>query len=196
MFKIFIFLTLILSTLFAQNPTDFEVLIYEDKSASLTFEDIQEVQEFTTGSNSISTGYSDSSYWLKFNIKNSSQKSKKQFIKFTENFLHEIECYVVSDDGKYLKYRDGVAYFKDGEENRAIKPSYEVQLKSGESKTIYIRFFGLYPNHFSFNVFDEKELYEYTSKHDVLYSLYIGAISALLLYNLFIFLFNREKVYL
>jgi len=194
--KKFIFLTLLVTTLFAQNSTDFEVLIYEDKSASLTFEDIQEVQEFTTGSNSISTGYSDSSYWLKFDIMNSSQKSEKQFIKFTENFLHEVECYVVSDDGKYLKHRDGVAYFKDGEENRAIKPSYEVQLKSGESKTIYIRFFGLYPNYFSFNVFNEKELYEYTSKHDVFYSLYIGATTALLLYNLFIFLFNREKVYL
>ena len=170
--------------------------MYEDKSSSLTFKDIQKVEEFTLGSNSISTGYSNSNFWLKFNIDNTKQEEIKKFIKFTENFLHEVECYVVSSDGTYLNYRDGVAYFKDGEANRAIKPNYEVQLKSGESKTIYIRFFGLYPNYFSFNIFDEKELYEYTLKHDVLYSLYIGAISALLLYNLFIFLFNREKVYL
>ena len=196
MFKILIFLTLTFSALLSQSFTDYQVLMYEDKSNSLSFEDIQKIDDFTPASNNISTGYSKSDFWLKFEIQNSSSEDKNYFIKFTENFLHEVECYVLSNDGKYIKYRDGVAYFKEGEENRAIKPKYEVKLQVAESKTIYIRFFGLYPNYFSFNIFDEKELYEYKLKHDVLYSLYIGAATALLLYNLFIFLFNREKVYL
>ena len=195
-FKILIFLTLTFSALLSQSFTDYQVLMYEDKSNSLTFEDIQNRNDFTPASNNISTGYSKSNFWLKFEIKNSLSEDKSYFIKFTENFLHEVECYVLSSDGKYLKYRDGVGYFKTGEKNIANKPNYEVKLKREESKTIYIRFFGRYPNYFSFNIFDEKGLSESILKHDVLYSLYIGAATALLLYNLFIFLFNREKVYL
>ena len=174
---------------------DFSVDMFEDTSASLSFHEITKISAFTPQSNRISTGYSKSNFWFRFNITNTTNSRLDYFIKFTENFAHEVDCYIASSNGKFTKYEEGVGYFKKGHKNRLNKPTFEVELNSGESKTIYIRLFGLYPNYTSFLVLDQEALNSYILNHDTLYAIYIGIILGLLLYNISIYFFSREKAY-
>jgi diguanylate cyclase (GGDEF)-like protein len=47
----------------------------------------------------------------------------------------------------------------------------------------------------SFDILNKESLKKYNLLHDSLFSLYFGAVLALILYNFFIYLLNREKVY-
>ena len=168
---------------------DFTIGMYEDTSASLSFKQIKETKGFSTHSNRISTGYSKSFFWFKFNIKNLTDSSISYFIQFTESDIHELDLYIVSDTGEFTKYEQGIAYFSENRVNKLEKPKFQIDLDSGESKTVYFRLFGIYSIFTALYVLDEKSLDSYVLKHDALYSFYFGSIFALLLSNLFFYFF-------
>jgi len=176
--------------------SDFKVEMYEDSTASLSFLEIKEIKEFIPQSNSISTGYSNSNFWFRFNIRNASNSDLNYFIQFSENFAHEIDCYIISSNGKYSKSELGVGRFSNNSINKHIKSKFKINLERGESKTVYLRLFGKYPNYTSFNILNQETLNKYTANYDRLYSFYFGAIFSLLLYNLFIYIFSRDRSYL
>ena len=206
MIRFFLLLSISFSFAFSQSEliitktgdvfTDFTVEMYEDTSASLSFNEIRDIKEFTPQSNSMSKGYSNSNFWLKFKIKNETNSNVNYFLETTESFIHEIDCYIISSNGEYTKEGQGVGYFTQGSVNKHHRPQFQIDLSSGESKTIYIRMFSLYPIYTSFNIFDVKTLNTYTSKYDILYALFFGALIALIFYNLFIYFFSREKSYI
>jgi len=175
---------------------DFTIGMYEDTSASLSFKQIEEIKDFTVHSNRISTGYSKSFFWFKFNIKNATDSNINYFIQFTESDIHELDLYVVSDTGEFIKYEEGIAYFSENSINKLEKPKFQIDLNSGESKTVYFRLFGVYSIYTALYVLNEKALDSYVQKHDALYSFYFGSIFALLLSNLFFYFFSRKKSYL
>lgn len=204
--QLIIFLIFSINFLFAENNLiiskpgeifdNFTVGMYEDTTTSLSFKQIEKLDTFSKQSNYISLGYSKSVFWFKFQIKNSTDVNLDYFIHFTESMLHEVDCYIVSSDGQYIKDEQGVASFTKGIVNKHQKPKFELNIQSGESKTVYIRLYGIYPNFTSFSILDAKALNSYVLKYNSFYSLYIGAVLALLFYNLFIYIFSREKEYL
>ena len=206
MFRFFILFFSVLPLLLAQeslliqgnndNFFDFKVGIYEDKSNTLSLEDVQSTGSFTPVSNRISNGYSKSAFWITFKVKNTSLSPVKYHLKFTENFTDKLECYIVSQNGQYIMYKEGPGYFEDNKTNHLKKPLFPLELHSNETKTIYIKIYSIFPSMTSFYLLNTQELYKYTLKHDTLYALYFGAIIALILYNLFIFFFSRNIVYL
>ena len=175
---------------------DFTVGMYEDSSASLSFKQIQNIENFIPQSNRISEGYSNSFFWYKFKITNATQSEVTYFVQFTENFVHELDGYIVSRNGQYIKQEQGVGYFSTNGVNELKKPRFKIDIASGETKTIYLRMFGIYPNMNSFIVMDEKSVNNYNLKYDTLYSIFVGSALSLLLYNLAIYLFSRQTAYL
>ena len=175
--------------------TDFSIDMYEDSSSSLSFEEIKN-KKFTPHSNSIAKGYSDSYFWIRFKIKNETDLDIKYIVKAAENTAHELDCYVLSANGTYVKYEKGIGYFSENQVNKLKKSEFRVDLSSGEVKTVYLRAHWISSAFGAFYVFDDKSLNDYKLKHDIIYSLFFGAIFALILYNLFIYLFSRETAYL
>ncbi len=205
MIRIVLFLFLFITSLLSQNHLliseqnkiiqDFEVGMYEDSSASLSFEEIQKVQDFKTHTNKVSLGYSQSAYWFKFVIENTRALESDYFLQFSENHTHELDYYLESANGTYIHEKAGIAtYVKDV--NPHEKPKFELNLPQGEVKTIYVRIFSKYPSYTSFEILDKDMLEKKKSSYDTFYSFYFGAISALLLYNLFLYLFSRDRAFL
>ena len=170
--------------------------MYEDKNNTLTIEQVQKINSFIPKSNRVSNGYSKSSFWFTFEITNTTNTSLQYFIQFTENYIDKLECYVVSNDGTYIEYHEGPGYFKEGTKNILKKPIFPIELKVNEKKRIYIKMFSLFPYMTAFNIMNESDLHSYILKHDTFYALYFGAIIALVLYNLFIFIFSKNIAYL
>lgn len=174
---------------------DFNLDVYEDTSASMGFEEIRKVDSFQQSKNSFSHGYSKSAFWYKFKIYNETSSNLIYYVQQTENFLHEVDAYILQEDGIYKVSKQGVVSYTK-EINKHKKAKFEVDLKPLESKTIYIRVTSIYSLFGAFNVFNTSGLYEYTLFKDRMYASYFGALIALIFYNTAIFLFTREKTYL
>lgn len=175
---------------------DFILESFEDVTASLSFDQIKKIDEFKPNSNSISKGYSDSFFWFKFNITNATNSNLNYFIKFTESYIHELDLYIVSSLGETIKYKQGVGYFSDNSLNELEKYQFQINLSSGESKSVYFRILGKYAVFTDVYVLDKISLNNYIHSYDMFYAFCFGAISAMLLSNLFIFFYNREIAYI
>jgi len=175
---------------------NFTVGIYEDSSASLSFSQIQELKAFAQHSNAISKGYSKSVFWVKFKLTNALDSGINYHIKFTENFIDKINFYIQEKGNFYQEKKLGVGYFSEGRKNELKKPVVSVQLDSGQSKIIYFSLSSIYPNMTSFYILDSQSLNKYDQDYKSIYSLFFGGIIALLLYNVVIYLFSKDKSYL
>ena len=204
------FLTLFLlfsSPLFADNNdliitqqgdifTDFTVEMYEDSSASISFADIQTSKNFIPHNNHISTGYSKSVFWFRFTLINKTNTDLTYFAEFTENFAHKVHGFITSEQSSsVIKSQQGVAYLDPKKSDELLKPIFQIYIKSGESKTVYLNVFGLYANFTSFNIIDASTIKQYELKHTGFYSVYFGAILAILFYNLALYAFTKEIAY-
>ena len=202
----FILLLLIYHTIYAnstitishsqQSFKEFQVERYEDNTSKLSFEDIRNVKNFTLISNRINEGYSSSYFWFKFKIKNDTNISMPYIIYFSENLVHELDCYEVSADNSVRKYQQGVGYYIKGQPNKLDNPKFNIVLDKNETKTIYIRMYSKYPNFGAFYLFDKDGFNSYSHLYDSIYSAYFGGMLALLLYNLFLLIFSRDIAYL
>ena len=178
------------------NFKEFNMQMYKDDSAKLSLDDIRAKRDFKTISNRISEGYSESHLWFKFKLKNSTDSRLKYMIYFTENMVHHLDCYIVSSDNTIKHYQTGAGYFIDGSPNILDHPKFEIEFEKDELKTIYIKMCSVYPNVGAFYLFDEDGFNDYTCLYNNIYSAYFGAILAIILYNIFLFLFSRNISYL
>ncbi len=174
---------------------DFYLDSYEDTSASMNFIDVQKVDDFKKSKNSFTHGYSKSAFWYRFKIYNETPSNLIYYIQQTENFLHEVDAYIVNNDGIYIVSKQGVSSYTKKINNHR-KAKFEIDLKPYEHKTIYIKVTGIYTIFGAFNIFDESALHEYNLFKDRMYATFFGALIALIFYNSAIFLFTREKTYL
>ena len=175
--------------------TDFQVQMYEESNSSVAFKDIVKVQDFQPHANHLSKGYSNDTTWFKFKIKNNTQTPLEYFVKFKDTISDKTDCYIISQDHSYQKFEHGIGHLKKGEIYQNNTPLFKFNLLAGETKTIYLSVFSKYAMFVSFDILNNESLKDYDLLHDSLFSLYFGAILALLLYNFFIYLLNREKVY-
>jgi len=206
LFRILFIISIYVSTLFAnsellildktQSFSDFAVDVFEDSSSKMKLDAIKKIDKFKEASNKISTGYTKSSFWFRFKIKNKTDESLHYFLQFTENFAHEIEYYTFSSDESFTQEFAGVSHYDESKTSYHIKPTFTLNLNSGEEKTIYIRLYGKYPNYTSFNILNQEALREYKETTKEFYTFYFGAIFVLIIYNLFLYIYGRDIAYL
>ncbi|WP_320035678.1 diguanylate cyclase [Halarcobacter sp.] len=194
------------STLFAQdnilinNETkidNFNVLVYEDKNSKLTLDEITKIDNFKTVNNHISNGFTNSTYWYKFKIKNQSNEDIKRYIKMSENILDKVDLYLLTEDNKLIKHKkSGPGYFIDGQKNKLERAHLEFTIEKDESITIYIKTSSLYPMFNSFHIYDKTQLESFEYNYTTVYAFLIGSLLSLALYNLMIFFYTKDTTYL
>jgi len=176
--------------------TDFTVEMYEDSSASMSFAEIQSLKNFNPHNNHISTGYSKSVFWFRFTLINKTDTDLTYFAEFTENFTHKVHGFITSEQSNtVISSKQGVAYLDLEKSDELLKPKFQIDIKSGETKTVYLNIFGLYANFTSFNIIDAPTINQYELNHTGFYSVYFGAILAILFYNLALYAFTKEIAY-
>ena len=101
--------------------TEFNLQMYEDSSARLTFDEIQNINAFSPHTNNISTGYSNSTFWFKFTMQNVSNTKLRYFVRFSESNMHKANFYTTSNmrENTFEKY--GVSYYKKGVKNGVVE---------------------------------------------------------------------------
>ena len=174
---------------------DFNIEVYEDKTSSLTLDEIKNVKNFSLSHNRISLGYTKSAFWFRFKIKNISDEKLDYVLVSTELIADKLDCYVVSKDSTVKEYKSGLGYLnKDSLVINSIH-KYPISLEAYEEKEVYLREVSLYPLYTSLLIFNRNQLNEYVLSYEKIMSLYFGGLLALILYNFFLYFSTRDRSY-
>jgi len=168
--------------------------IYIDKIKTLDLKEIQK-KEFTANKEKLlAYGYSpDFSVWVKFTLKNSTDKKIDKIIEYGNAISTHIEFYNPSHE--YKKELDGL--YTMNPKRKTINPIFKIKLEPHQVKTFYLKASShATPLIIKLNLWNVDEFYDKEIFHQICLALFFGAMIILVLYNLFIFFFTKDISYL
>ena len=200
--KILFIFIIFISSLFANtinidSSSSKEILtssqIFIDTSKALTIKEISNNQvNFEDTNNTIKKfGYSPNfKVWVKFTIHNTEDKAISKILEFDNPLVTDIILY----ESNELIGKEGL--LNKRVERKTVNPTFLINLDKDETKTYYMEVFSkktsltLKLNLYSYDDFYSKEIF-----HQIILSLFFGAMIILALYNLSIFFMIKDISY-
>jgi len=204
-FKILLLIYTLLSSLNAieikENINSQNILIqseiYVDSAHTYDFNSIVQNNQELFKKNSkdfLHLGYTDETLWIKFKLHNDTNQTIHKILEISNQMLDVITLYKQDNHG-YKKIENGVSV--EVEFKNMLHYFFTITLQSGESKEYYLELSStscaLY---LELNLLSQEEFYKKEVKHQLILALFFGALATLILYNLSIFLFTKERAYL
>lgn len=194
-----IFISHLLGNIIDVDKTNtYEILtkskIYIDKTKKLTIDEIiKDNDKFIDINHSVKRyGYSPNfNVWIKFTLHNTENSDITKILEFSNPLVTNIFFY---EEGKLIK-SEGL--LNKDIHRKSVNPIFSINLDKNESKTYYIKAFSIKTaltltlNLYSDDNFFLKEIF-----HQVVLSLFFGAMVILALYNFSIFLMIKDISYL
>ena len=175
--------------------TDFKVEYYKEPLGnSAGIEKISDMNFTDVIQNSFSFGYEKNNYWFHFTVHNNSEETKDMVLEFTEIIHKVLDLYVISDKVEHIENGLHIPV-----KERAIKeatPSFPLQFLPYETKELYIHLSSIYGVFGAIHLKTKAQYKKDVQTKKYLYLFYFTAVLTLALYNLIIFLYLREKLYL
>ncbi|MFW3426095.1 7TM diverse intracellular signaling domain-containing protein [Aliarcobacter butzleri] len=169
--------------------------IYIDKTRSLTIEDIKNpnIKFEKNDKNILAYGYSpDLDVWIKITIKNNSNKPILKIIEYNNPLTTNIDFF---DSNKNIHLKDG--FLIDNLDKSTINPIFKIELNPNEENIYFIKATSNITTLIvDLKLWDENVFYKKEIKHQLILSLFFGAMFILGIYNLFIYVFTKDKSYL
>ncbi|MDN5085497.1 7TM diverse intracellular signaling domain-containing protein [Aliarcobacter butzleri] len=169
--------------------------IYIDKTRSLTIEDIKNpnIKFEKNDKNILAYGYSpDLDVWIKITIKNNSNKPILKIIEYNNPLTTNIDFF---DSNKNIYLKDG--FLIDNLDKSTINPIFKIELNPNEENIYFIKATSNITTLIvDLKLWDENVFYKKEIKHQLILSLFFGAMFILGIYNLFIYVFTKDKSYL
>ncbi|MFW2598173.1 7TM diverse intracellular signaling domain-containing protein [Aliarcobacter butzleri] len=169
--------------------------IYIDKTRSLTIKDIKNsnIKFEKNDKNILAYGYSpDLDVWIKITIKNNSNKPILKIIEYNNPLTTNIDFF---DSNKNIHLKDG--FLIDNLDKSTINPIFKIELNPNEENIYFIKATSNITTLIvDLKLWDENVFYKKEIKHQLILSLFFGAMFILGIYNLFIYVFTKDKSYL
>jgi len=167
--------------------------IYIDNTNKLTIDEVQKKNiEFKENDKSLlGYGYSpDFTVWIKFTLKNNTNKSITKVLEYNNTLTTNIVFYDAN-----IKYQDGLLYIDKS--RKSLTPTFKIILKPNETKTYYLKASSYIATLIiKLNLWDKDAFYEKEIYHQVILALFFGAMFILAIYNLFIYFFTKDRSYM
>jgi signal transduction histidine kinase len=179
-----------------RSSSEFDVHLLVDSTNNMTLNDVIDAKEaFRLSPSRIAIPHAYRSYWYAFQLENSGSETKEYIIGFDEVFMETVDFYCLSATDT-IHQRNGLSVIVANRSERNRCPIYRVVLESGAQKTIYIK---------AYSEFEliiglvKQEYHQFLAQEEATtmwYWLYFGAAIAILIYNLFLLIYIRERLYL
>ena len=167
--------------------------IYIDHTREITIKTISQQTFKHARKNKIGFGYAPNyNVWVKISLHNPYDKKIRKIIEYTNPLTTVVELY----DAKTQSLID-----KGGTSSsstiKSINPAFSITMQANEHKTYYIKASSSVTTLIvGLKLWDVDTFYQQESKHQFILALFFGAMGIIILYNLFIYLFVRERIYL
>lgn len=146
-------------------------------------------------SNAFSFGYKKDNFWFRFSIFNDSDESKDMVLELTEIIHKTVDLYLISN-GSVIHKQNGLSVQVDDREIKESTPSFKLHFSPYEKKEVYIHLASIYGVFGAFELKTEEKYYEDIQVKKYIYLFYFSAVTIIALYNLLLFFYLRENVYL
>ncbi|WP_415405639.1 diguanylate cyclase [Sulfurovum sp. CS9] len=175
---------------------DFQVEYLEEKSGvSLGIEEISKMTFTKTISNAFTFGYNKNNFWFRFSIHNDSKEARTMVLEFTEIFHKTTDLYIVSDQ-QIIHKKNGLRVPVEERNIREANPAFSLHFAPHEIKELYVNIASIYAVFGSLQLKTPEQFRKDTQLKNNIYFFYFGAVIIIALYNLFIFFYFREKIYI
>lgn len=196
MFKIKCILILLFQlSLFASTDILRQSEIYIDETGIEKIDTIQTKKFIPSDTSKIHRGYSTETVWVKFSLSNPTNQPLNKVLVIDNQMLDNIILYT-EENNSYKKEITGVLHNRTFEEN-ILDMYFDINLQAKEQKEYYLQVSSLScAVYFKLNLMSKDELYQQEIEHQLILTLFFGAMVALILYNLFIYFFTKDIAYL
>ena len=191
---------LVLSDTTESYPLGRHLSYFEDKSGTLSFDDIRNGAgrfAFTPSrSGSLNFGFTRSVYWLRADLQNMHSEVTGWFLECQYTVIDHIDLYVVNPDGTVTSYRGGDAVPFAERPVKHRNTIFRIPLVKGQSTRIFLRVQSESSMQIPLVLWSPNGLLE--NEHEAQYyaGIYYGIVLAMLLYNLLIWISIRDINYL
>ena len=176
--------------------TDFSVEYFEETSDKLLTIDQVRKEKFQTISNAFTFGYNTNHFWFRVTVENDSNKAKEIFLELTEIIHKNVDLYIISSDTSLIHEKNGLSVPVKERHIKVSNPTFSLQFEAAEKKELYIKLSSIYGVFGAIEIRTPQKFHDANHFKEKLYMFYFGSILAIGIYNLFIFFFLRDKVYL
>ena len=173
-----------------------QIFILEDQEDNYDIQTVASSTKFVKSSQNVpNMGVTESSFWLKIPIKNTSEESKL-ILMLEQPFIDAVELYTPLSNGTYEVTEMGE--YQAFDKRQYLDPNYlfDVQIPSGEERTFYMKVSGKEQIQVPLVLGTKQLILEKRKQSDLLSGLYVGIIIVMMLYNLFIYFTTRDNSYL
>ena len=176
------------------------VYYLEDPEDKLTFEQVSSLEtqpKFTRYDlETLHFGYSASTYWLRFVLKNRMSSAQEATVDLRYPLLDEVDFYVVSPGGNMLSSQMGDHRNFQDREFRVKNYLQRISLLPNEEKVIFLRVKSASSLSLPLFVTTESSFVETLAVIQMGDGAYFGLAAGLLFYNLFLSFLIKERIYL
>ncbi|MDW7694132.1 7TM diverse intracellular signaling domain-containing protein [Flammeovirgaceae bacterium SG7u.111] len=177
-----------------------KVYFLEDTSGEMTLSDILALEEDSTfqliGQEAFNTPATNATLWFRFTIQHTA--SSDIWLELGDAFsAWFLDFYSPDQDGNYNGVTYSLGSMRPKSNKKFPSSNYCVPLVNSEkAQTYYMKVQGGFPMLFVFHAGNTQALVKHTKIYDNALSVFLGAILALAIYNLFLWISTRDKLYL
>lgn len=176
---------------------NFEMSYLKDSSNTLTIEKVAISKAFEKHSNKFSLGYLKDTIWIKIDVKNISS-SEEFILSINEHFYEKANMYYFnSSNNLWEKTQNGVFIPIKQRDIQNSKLAFNLNLPQNSSQTIFIELKAKYPYFGNLAIYSKD--YFFTNQLLSIDSFFIfqfGILMIIIIFNLFLWLSLKEKVFI
>ncbi|HET7818574.1 MAG TPA: 7TM diverse intracellular signaling domain-containing protein, partial [Bacteroidia bacterium] len=174
-----------------------QIQILEDNTNKLSIHEAASSDSYKTTTLEVpNLGVSNSSFWLKISIKNTSDEGRL-LLELLHPIMDEVELYsptLVNDSFSVIKTGDNYNFHDRKYDSQNF--IFDINIPKNESRTYYMKIKSGELIVVPIRIGTSQTIFESNLIKDVLFGIYFGVILSMFLYNLFIYFTVRDKSYL
>ncbi|MCX8123329.1 MAG: methyl-accepting chemotaxis protein [Spirochaetes bacterium] len=168
----------------------------EDKNNQLSFNDITAIKKWTPiGKETVNFGFTDSSYWFKFSINNTSEKKHTLLFRISYPMIDYIELYKPNENGTYIQELAGDSFPFHHRAITDVGFVFSLDVFPGNN-TYYYKVTTTSSLNFTSTLFSVKGFLRELNIEQPLIWIYYGLMIIMVVFNLFVFVSIRDISYL
>ena len=193
--------TIILDDTRDKYPLGRHLAILEDKEDKWTIEDVSSTELsqkfFPNREKSPNFGFTDSAYWVRFNLKSTQEVKEKWLLELSYHSMDKVDLYILDSSGKLIAEKEGGDRFPFRQ--REVKYRnfvFHLPTSPHFSQTIYLHLKTKGSMQFPLTIWSSTSFSNKIITEHYVLGIYYGIMIVMVLYNLFIFLWVKDRSYL
>ncbi|WP_038031998.1 7TM diverse intracellular signaling domain-containing protein [Thermonema rossianum] len=148
------------------------------------------------GTSNLNAGYTASRYWMRLVLENPTDEVKDYFLEQAYPLIDTVALYEIDEIGNITERLGGDMVPRHLAEVDFRHPVFRLQLAPFERRILYMSFRTEGTMSISLRLWNPDAFLDYVSDNQLGFGIYYGIMLVMLLYNLVIFFFLRDRVYL